>query len=335
MTSSRSLRNPAVLFGLAALTIISCALLLVRSRLFARNPEVAAWGVTFDLAITIPLVYYLVVVRRGRARAMTLAPVVVVCMAVAALVVPRGQQQFLHQLRLLAMPLDLVTIGLLLRRLATMRRSAEEAPDVHELIERAAVAALGNERVAGFVASEIAILYYALFCWRKQPATPPGMRAISVHERSGWGSVAACIVVLIAFESIGMHLLVQHWSTTAAWILTALDLYGMLWVLGDYHALRLRPTLISPAAIQLRYGLRWSARIEGDNIAAIDPVRGEVDWKRRRTLKVALLDEPKVLIRLRQPIVVRGLAGLTKTIDSVAILPDDEAAFAAAVASFR
>ncbi|MCU1244360.1 MAG: hypothetical protein JWN02_270 [Acidobacteria bacterium] len=335
MSSSRSLRNPAVLFGLAALTIVSCVLLIVRSRLFARNPDVAAWGVTFDLAITIPLVYYLIVVRRGRARALTLAPVVVICMALAALVVPRGQQQFLHQLRLLAMPLDLVTIGLLLRRLVTMRRTAQEAPDVLALIERAAVAAFGNERIAAFVASEIAILYYALICWRKQPAAPEGMRAISVHERSGWGSVAACIVVLIAFESLGMHLLVQHWSTTGAWILTALDLYGMLWVLGDYHALRLRPTLISPAAIQLRYGLRWSARIEWDNVAAIDPVRDERDWKRRGTLKVALLDEPKVLIRLRQPIVVHGLAGLTKTIDSVAILPDDEAAFAAAVALFR
>jgi len=35
--------------------------------------------------------------------------------------------------------------------------------------------------------------------------------------------------------------------------------------------------------------------------------------------------------RLREPVVVKGLMGLRKTIDAIAITPDDEASFAAAL----
>jgi hypothetical protein len=39
-----------------------------------------------------------------------------------------------------------------------------------------------------------------------------------------------------------------------------------------------------------------------------------------------LLDEPRFLIRLKEPVVARGIGGLRKTIDAIAILPDDESA---------
>jgi hypothetical protein len=53
----------------------------------------------------------------------------------------------------------------------------------------------------------------------------------------------------------------------------------------------------------------------------------EQQWKRRKTLKVALLDEPRFIVRLREPVVANGLAGMSKTIDSIAIRPDDAGAF--------
>ena len=59
------------------------------------------------------------------------------------------------------------------------------------------------------------------------------------------------------------------------------------------------------------------------NIAAIEPVRSESDWKRKGVLKVALLDEPRLLVRLTAAATAIGLAGIRKTIDAVALLPDD------------
>src|SRR5205814_1279247 len=82
----------------------------------------------------------------------------------------------------------------------------------------------------------------------------------------------ACILAMIGFESIGMHLLVQIWSVKAAWIVTALDVYGALWLIGDYHALRLRPTYAKDGILHLRYGLRWNVEIPFDQIEAVGEI---------------------------------------------------------------
>jgi hypothetical protein len=157
-----------------------------------------------------------------------------------------------------------------------------------------------------------------------------GPIAITIHERSGWGTVVVCFVVLIAFETIGVHLLVQHWSRIAAWVFTSLDAYTVWWIIGDYRAMKSRPTVVGPDTIELRYGLRLTATIPRDNVAAVEPITNEAQWKRKGTVKLALLDEPKYLIRLREPVVANFVAGIKRKIDAIAILPDDASAFAGA-----
>ncbi|HEY2325266.1 MAG TPA: hypothetical protein VGJ82_20580 [Thermoanaerobaculia bacterium] len=310
MTKTRALRSPAALFTLVALSIAIVEIAIVRSALFARNSDVAAWGVTFDLTITIPLVYWFFLVRTGHSRAVTLAPVFVLCTAAAALILPRSDQTFLHQLRWVAVPLEVLTIGLLVASVWRRRPGGV------------------RERIAGgIVTTEIAILYYGLFSWRAEPKVPSDAIAITTHKRSGWGTIVVCFIVLIAFESIGLHLFVQQWSVKWAWIFTALDVYGALWLIGDYHALRLRPTLVREHEIELRHGMRLNVTIARDNIASVETITNEAQWKRKGTAKLALLDEPKYLIRLREPVVAESLAGIKRTIDAVAILPDDAGAF--------
>lgn len=61
-----------------------------------------------------------------------------------------------------------------------------------------------------------------------------------------------------------------------------------------------------------------------DQIASIEEIRDESEWKRRDALKVAILDAPRILVTFREPVVLRGLAGLRKTVNAVALLPDPE-----------
>jgi hypothetical protein len=251
----RTLRNPSRVFAFAALTIVAICVVITRSPLFARNADVAAWGVTFDLTLTIPLVYYFAMVRTGSAKPITIAPVFVVCMMVAALVVPRGHQDFLHNLRFVSIPLELLTIALLARRI----RGGQAILPVDQSRGQAGLPVLH-----AIVMGEFAILWYALFSWRKQPERYA--RSFTVHEESGWGTLVAGIVMLIVFESIGVHLLMQRWSVIAAWVVTGLDVYGVLWLLGDYHALRLRPSYVEDGLLHIRYGLRWSVDVPLDQI---------------------------------------------------------------------
>jgi hypothetical protein len=317
MASTPAVR-PVPLFALGAVTITLICWAILRSPLFVLNPELAAWGVTCDLAITIPLFYYLAVVRTGHARPITIAPIFVIGVAVATRLIPHGQQAFVQQLRWIGAPLEVVTVGLVLRRLAAMRHTATDA-DPLTRITAACREVFGDTPVATFVAFEVTTLYYALFAWRKK-APEDGY---SVYERSGWGVIVAALLLVIAGEGVGMHLLIARHFPRGAWLWTVLDVYGALWLIGDYHALRLRRITLGADALQLRFGLRASATIPYAAIAAVEPRAGE--WtKRKGTLKVAIADDPRTLIRLREPMTIQFIAGTQKTIDTVGILPDDD-----------
>ncbi|HET7435835.1 MAG TPA: hypothetical protein VFN10_14095 [Thermoanaerobaculia bacterium] len=319
---TRTQRNPATLFLLAALTVTAACIAILRSRLFVTVPDIAAWGATFDLTITIPLLYWFFVVRGRGVRPITIAPVFVVCMTLAALVIPRGQQFFLRDLHLLSAPLEVVTIVLLVRRMSKLRGRFGDA----DPLARMTIAAremFGNNRAAEIVASEVAVLYYAFFTWRRKPDESEGF---TFHQRNGWGSILACILVVVTAEAFGMHLLLLRWSPIAAWVWTSFDVYAVLWLFGDYHALRLRRSTISADMLHLRFGLRWSVDVPLANIAAVEAVHGEADWKRKDVLKVAILDEPRWLVRFHEPVVVHGLAGLQKRVTALALLPDQEGA---------
>ena len=76
-------------------------------------------------------------------------------------------------------------------------------------------------------------------------------------------------------------------------------------------------------ALHVRFGLRASATIPYSTIASIDAREGE--WQKRKgTLKVAIADDPRTIIRLREPMTIQFIAGTRKTIDAIAILPDDD-----------
>jgi hypothetical protein len=323
---SSTLRSPATLFIASSLLVVGVCLAVVRSQAFASNRAVAAWGVTFDLTITIPLLYWFFVVRPRHARPLTIAPVFVAGTILAAMLLPRTEQQFMGSLRTFVVPVaEILLVGALARRILRARREWPGDGDASARIHSAASTLAGEGRVADVIASEIAVLYYAIFCWRKKPADERG-RAFTIHERCGWASIVVCILVMIVAESIGMHLLLRRWTPAAAWFWTALDLWAIAWLVGDYHALRLRRSTIDADALRIRCGLRWSAEIPLSAIESITEIRVESEWRRKDVLKLAILDEPRWLITLRDPVVCRGIAGIRKTVRAIALLPDDDAA---------
>jgi len=125
--------------------------------------------------------------------------------------------------------------------------------------------------------------------------------------------------------ALAVHVVVQHFSVVTAWIITLSEAYGVLWLLGDYNALRSRPTLVVGGALQIRHGLRWNLIVELTNIAAVehlDPLRPETG-RRRRSLRLAILQPPTRRIILRQPQTAHALYGIHRTVESIDLAPDD------------
>jgi len=133
-------------------------------------------------------------------------------------------------------------------------------------------------------------------------------------------------LLLMIVETIGLHLLIQHWSPLVAWILTGLNIYNVFWIIGDFNALRLHPIVLAGETLHLRSGLRWRATVPVPDI--MDVQRPKLnDAKSRDYLSFARAGEAQMVIVLKQPVRISGLFGITRTVSRIGLFVDDPRAF--------
>jgi len=305
MTATLIARRPLVFLGVAACAVAAeCA--VVASHGFSLHPLSFSAAVIFDLVVALPAAYWLLVVRAGAARPRTLVPVVLAGIAVAAALLP-AERGLLRGLRFLAIPAEVALV------VAALRRFSGARGDLPDRLR----AALGDTLPARLAANELAMLGLAFFSWRSRPE--PG--TLSVHRRSGWTAVCVAALFISLPETAGLHLLIARWSTSAAWVATALAAYGVVWLLGDLRALHLRGVSVSEGLLRIRIGVRREADVPLWSIAAIE--EGALPGAER----LAVLGAPVLTLRLREPAYVRSLFGRARRASALALQIDDPAAF--------
>lgn len=310
MTGTLAARRPLVFFAVAAVAVAAeCA--VVASRRFALHPASFSAAVIFDLVVALPAAYWLFVVRPGAARLRTLVPVVLAGIAIAAALLP-AQRGLLRGLRFLAIPAEVALV------VAAVRRFSGARGDLPDRLR----ATLGGSLAARLAANELAILGLALFSWRARPE--PG--TLSVHRRSGWTAVCVAVLFMSLPETAGLHLLIARWSTSGAWVATALGVYGVVWLLGDLRALQLRGVTVSEGFLRIRIGVRREADVPLSSIAAVE------DGAAPGAERLAVLGTPALTLRLREPVLVRRLVGKARRATALALQVDDPAALRALLA---
>lgn len=312
--------------GFAGLTaaIFATALMLSPVLSSTDRPDalVLAIGITLDLTIIVPAAYYFLVVRPRGWPPVAVAPVIVLSLLAASLVIPAEHHQALRLIEALAIPMEVGLLGWIgVQAARAMRRaSGNGAADPLDELQRSAREILRVKRPADVLATELAVFLYALGAWRRSPHVPPGTWAFTSHRRSGLGGLVLAVMMITTVEVAAVHFLVASWSPIAAWILTLLSLYGALWLLADYRATVLRPVLAGAREVCFRSGLRWRARVGRDVIARVErrdpgPEAGAVSLE--------LLITPNLWIEFTQPVVLEGPYGLQRSARWIAICVDE------------
>jgi hypothetical protein len=252
------------------------------------------------------------VARRPLRRAVWL---IVAAAAIAARIRLAGSAS--HAALAVAVMIELAVIVVVVIRIRRARRGwraarARGAATIDALHD--ALAATGLPRVvAGAIATELSIAGYALAGWRA-----PRHAAFTVHRTNGWALYAGVFAALTLIETPVVHIaLVGFGHPTAAWIVTALSLYGALWFVGDLHALRHGGVIVTPEALELRLGVRWRGRIPRTAIARVE--RGTATSKR---VDFSILGA-NVVLTLRESCTLRGLLGRRRTVTEIALSIDD------------
>ncbi len=321
--------RPFYLFGLCAVAILFVCYGIIRSGIFQQKPAIGAAGITFDLTITMAGLYYLLVVRPGRAPALSVIPVLLVGVRVAYLLLPASQHNILQPLVFVVAPLEIFSMGWLIyrvRRTVTHKSSsaATSTDDPLQRFEAGLRSLYGNARFIDFVMAELSVFYFAIIGHHFPQPVPEGTVVITSYKKRGWEGMMALIAFLIVLEGTVVHIALQQWSSTAAWVWTAFDGYAILLVAADYQALRLRPSLLTGDHLHIRFGLRWQAVVPLAAIRLITPFAWKTAPKPSpHYLKLALLSDPDLVITLREPIEFRGPMGLCRQIRRIGLQSDD------------
>ncbi len=298
------------LVALAATAVVWCGALGAWHATHATPVAIAA---AFDLVVTAGAVAFLLGVR-GRMLAATVA-----AGALAAKLV-------LGRVLIVAGVLELATLAVVIIRVRRARRAwraarASEGP--HGALATA-LSAILPALAAELVATELAVMGYAITGWRARTST-----AFAVHRASGWPLIAGVFVALTLVEAPAVHLvLVAAGAPTVAWIASALALYGAAWLVGDAHALRHGGVRLDANELSIELGVRWRGRIAYAAVAQVTRGTGPAE------LDVAIAGA-NVVVELHEPVELVGLFGRRRRVRSLALELDDPDAFVAALQAAR
>lgn len=295
---------------------------VVRSAIFAREPALLSLAVTFDLLVILPLLYYGLVVRRGRAPVLTLVPVLFASAGLAHLILPPSGRTHLARVEALLpfaefalLPFAVLRARAVVRVYADARPSALDAADaLHEAFARAS----GAPRLGAFFASELTVVFYAL-CGPFLRSPPDSTQRRSFAAASGLGGLVFGTLVLLASEGLAFHLFIERFSPAAAWVLTSLSAYTALWLVADYELVRLRPVALTSDLLRVRVGARWRVDIERMLIIALEGPPREGDG----ALDLSTSGAPTCTLVLARAAEVKGPFGITRTASRLALQVDD------------
>ena len=337
VTRSRQSRRLAF-FALAAAVLAANAWMMRRTpgAFLDHNGLAPEWPVLVDALLTVPLVYLAFFWRDGWRALRGAFAVGMAALAVAIWVVPSANRDWLDAL----MPLRLVVLAAIVllegvaifavvRLIVRVRRAGVV---VETAIDDAMRAKFGDVPIARLLALEARMWFYALFASIRRPPGFPGEAHFSYHAIDGNASNQQAFIVLILVETPVLHVLIAlFWHAQAAWIVSAISLWGLAFLVAEYRATILRPISIDGDDLVIRHGLLVDVRVPLACIAGASTSRVAVG-RAPGVLRCCAAGVPNVRLDLRAPLAIPKLAGGHRDVERIFLGVDEPARLLACLA---
>jgi hypothetical protein len=298
------------LAALIAITIVLGGQFLVHQIPLAKRDAVAT-GFLLDMVITFPVIYYFLVIRPLKLRKWSIMLVITLCCVVAYVILPEHQRSYIIQLRKLTVLIELGAliygIGKIRKVRAAYRQLQTAFPDTAYNLYKSMAIVFGDGIYVKIVASELTILRFGLLCWKKTKQVPVANNPYTVYKESGYPALFGMILFACAVEITGLHLLLLHYSKTAALIVSILSVYGTIFIVSDLSAILKSPVLIMGDQLLLRTGLRWRAMVNKNNVASIEKIKDSFQPDAACFKGGVMKSSVNVLITFKHPVSVERL----------------------------
>lgn len=332
MNRTLTLNRSLVTFGIP-LGSIGVLILVMNSPLLASEPTMSL-AITIDLLLTIPLIYFLLI-RNTTVPKTTVVPMMILGTVVAIIFLPQDEQVYLSLFKYWVLPLielSVVTFVVLKVRKAAKQYKIVKGttPDFFNALREACSDILPQRLVWPF-ATELAVFYYGFINWSSRRVEP---NEFTYHRNSGTPALFGAVIFIVLIETIALHLLVGHWYTVAAWILSGFSIYTALQIIGFAKSLSQRPIVINKRTLTLKYGILAEAEIQLKEIEEVT-VSGQALEENALTKTLSPLGELEshnVIIRLKHEHALTGLYGFKKKFKTLGLHVDEPAHFKSSLA---
>jgi len=312
-------------FGVPLLALYAAAFLIVEGLPRLEAPGAVAVGLTLDLVVLAPALYYAVLVRGRGWPAITLAPVLLLSFGAASLLLPAEYHAALDVIGYALPAIEIALVGYVGYKAWRVVRANREARvaggDFYDRVRATLRDAFDAPAVVGALAYEVSLFHYA-FALR---GTGAPEHAFAYHRRSGYGAVLAAILMAATLELVAVHFLLRSWSETAAVVHVVVSLYGVVWLVGDYRAMRRRPHELRDTGLRVRYGLRWDVEAAWEEVSVVRRTRRPAPGG--GYLSTVPVGSPRYVVELRAPVVATGPYGLPRGVDRIGLTVDEPERF--------
>lgn len=303
--------------------------ILAKSSFFTASPDSLSIGITFDLLLTVPIVYFLLI-RKTKIPKTTVVPFLIVGVIIGSFILPSENQFYLNLFKTWVLPiveLSILTFVIfkLRKGIRRYKLNKNQSFDFFTSLKDTCYEILPKAVVIPVV-TEIAVFYYGFIYWKKRRIKN---NEFTYHKDSGSTALLSVIIFIVAIETFVLHILLAKWSLTAAWVLTFLSIYSGIQIFGFLKSIFKRPISIENGKIHLRYGIMTETEIDLKDIASIEISSKDIELN-KETRKLSFLGELEshnVIIRLKKENTLIGLYGIKRKYKTLVLHVDDKIEF--------
>ena len=338
MSLRRSFDTRTKVFAAVALLMVAVYTVVMQGHLEVPGGPPPSWAMAIDLLLVLPVAWVLLKPREWRKRWPAALAIAGAGVLLGRWLAPEGDAFWsaLVDLRWLALGLVVaVVVAPLLWRLVGVFRHVWRAADINaEAASRQAVRrALGDDAFGRWMQVEARMWIYALM---RRPAAKPfaGTQHFSVYRQHSNASNQQAFVIVMAAEIPILHLLLHlGFGATVAWVVTAISIYGWLFMWAEYRATVWRPVSIDTDSLHLRYGLLIDVTLPLAAVLDAQPIDRKSPLPREKTqLCLEGMGRANVRLRLRPGTRVQLPWG-ERALDDIALGIDDPRRFMQALNS--
>lgn len=303
-------RHPTAAFLVAAAVVVLGNVLAVEThpRLGLGSPP--EWPVAIDLLVLLPALYVFLHRPVTRATLLRAAMIASLGVLIGSLLLPPASKSlwtWLESARYLVIAavvaVQLGIVLLVVRDVLAVRSEPLERA-LHESISR---------RIEGplrpLLCLEARMWAYA-FASKRALAHWPDVPAFFGARQGGNASNQQGFLIIVGAEIPIAHALVHFlWSPTAAIVISALSVYGFVFLLAEYRATLHRPTVVGANSLHVRSGVVHDFEIPWGSIASVAICAPSAPRRAQGRVRCFGMGQANVLLKLRPGTRIAGLFG--------------------------